>query len=198
LDSCERTTHGFCDASTMAYGAAVYLQTVHPDGSISTSLVLAKARVLPVWPITVPRAELTSAVLLAELLAHCLQLFDFALSQVYAWTDSEIVLHWIPKSPPQLDRFVSHRIYMIQQLLPGVSWRHVVSEHNPADLASRVVRGPDLSASALWWTGPPWLLLPQPAWPQAMLSKPPAAVFTVSIKPCHDLPPAQKHFLHSL
>ncbi len=190
--------HGFCDASTVAYGAAIYLRTIHADGTTTTTLVMAKARVLPVHPITVPRAELTGAVLLAELLCHCSRLLDMSFLQVHAWTDSEILLHWIPKTPTQLDRFVSHRIYKIQQLLPGVSWRHVTSEFNPADLASRGMRGPDLAMSALWWSGPPWLSLPQQDWPRSKLSKPPAAVFTVTIKPCLDLPPAQKQFLHSL
>ncbi len=190
--------HGFSDASTVAYGASIYLRSVHQDSSTCIILVLAKARVLPVRPITVPRAELTGAVLLAEMLAHTAELLDIPLTDVFAWTDSEIILHWLPKTPNQLDRFVSHRIYRIQQLLPGVTWRHVVSEHNPADLASRGVPGSVLITSALWWSGPPWLPLPQVDWPLSKLSKPPAPVFAVSIKPSLDLPAPQKRFLASL
>jgi len=189
--------HGFSDASTVAYGAAVYLRTVHMDGQVSITLVLAKARVLPVRPITVPRAELTGAVLLADLLAHCSPLLDILLSDVFAWTDSEIVLRWLPKTPVQLDRFVSHRVYKIQQTLPGVTWRHVSSEFNPADLASRGVPGSDLTMSALWWSGPPWLSLPQDQWPRTVLSKP-SPVFAASIRRPSDMPASQRSFLRQL
>ena len=119
-----------------------------------------------------PKAELTGAVLLTELLAHTAELLQIPLSDVFAWTNSEILLHWLPKTPHQLDRFVSHWIHRIQTLLPSVTWRHVISAQNPADLASRGVSGSVLIASALWWSGPPWLPLPQDQWPVPKLTKP--------------------------
>ncbi len=87
------------------------------------------------------------------------------------------------KSPPQLDRFVANRVHAIQELLPDVSWRHVPTSSNPADLASRGVRAPDLATSALWWSGPPWLSLPPNQWPATKLSKPvvPALVATIRL-----------------
>ncbi len=182
----------------MAYGAAIYLRTTDSDSNVSTSLVIAKSRVLPVQPITILRAELTGALLMAELLSHCMTSFSIPSSQVHAWTDSQIVLHWLPKTPSQLDRFVAHRIHKIQQKLPGVTWCHVASEDNPADLASRGVRGPELSTSALWWAGPSWLLQPQPSWPKSKIIKPATSLFSVSIKLCLQLPQARIHFLHSL
>ncbi len=39
--------HGFSDASSNAYGAAVYMKILHEDTTISISFVTAKARVLP-------------------------------------------------------------------------------------------------------------------------------------------------------
>lgn len=123
-------------------------------------------------PVTIPKAELTGAHLLAKLLRKTADLLDIPLTKVFAWTDSEIVLHWLPKSPPLLDRFVANRVFAVQQLLPDVVWRHVCSADNPADLASRGVRAEDLIMSALWWLGPPWLLRPQEQWPKHKRSKP--------------------------
>jgi len=141
--------HGFCDASSVAYGAAIYLRTIAEDGTTSITLVVAKARVLPVKPITIPRAELLGAHLLAKMLVHTGKLLDIQPSQIFAWTDSEIVLYWIPKHPSQLDRFVANRIHAIQELLQSTTWRHVRSADNPADLASRGVRAPVLASSSL-------------------------------------------------
>ena len=65
-----RSLHSFADASSIAYGAAVYLCNVHQDTTISVSLVTAKARVSPLKSITIPRAELVAAYLLAKLNVH--------------------------------------------------------------------------------------------------------------------------------
>ncbi len=43
-----KTLHGFSDASSTAYGAAVYVRLLHEDKTISVALLTAKARVLPV------------------------------------------------------------------------------------------------------------------------------------------------------
>ena len=193
-----RSLHGFCDAFAVAYGAAIYLRTEHADGRVFTALVIAKARVLPVKPTTIPRVELTGAHLLAKLLSHTRTLLNIPTEQVHAWTDSQIVLHWLPKTPPQMDRFVANRVYSIQQLLPNVIWRHVSSSDNPADLASRGVRAPDLATSALWWSGLPWLLLPSHNWPSHKMSKPAVPLFCVTIKPCLQTPDEQAGFLRDL
>ncbi len=173
--SINKALHGFCDASTLAYGVAIYLRSVHEDGSISVALVTAKARVAPVKPITIP-TELLGAHLLAKLLHHTVSILDIPQSCTFAWTDSEIVLYWLPKQPPQLDRFVANRVHAIQSLIPPQLWRHVRSSNNPADLASRGMCAPDLTASTLWWSGPLWLSLPPTAWPAHKLSKPSTAI----------------------
>jgi len=190
--------HGFCDASSVAYGAAIYLRTISEDGSTSTTLVVAKARVLPVKHVTIPRAELLGAHLLAKMLVHTSELLDIPSSHIFAWTDSEIVLYWIPKSPSQLERFIANRVHAIQDLVPPSSWRHVRSADNPADLASRGVRAPVLATSLLWWSGPPWLLQSPDKWPVHKLSKPAATVQCLSIQPTLQPVSTQKRFLEVL
>ncbi len=189
--------HGFCDASTVAYGAVVYLRSVYADGTVSTTLVSAKARVLPVKPVTIPKAKLLGAHLLAKL-PHHIAALSISIDSCYAWTDSEIVIHWQPKSPPLLYRFVANRVHAIQQLTPPSLWKHISSGDNSADLASRGIRAPDLTASALWWSGPAWLVLPPSQWPSKRPSKPAIPALTASIKPCLLLPPETVQFLVKL
>ncbi len=191
------TLHGFCDASSVAYGIVIYARMEAPD-SISTSLVIAKARVLPTRPITIPKAELSGALLLAKILKHTVNVLNLPLSSVYAWTDSQIVLFWLPKSPSQLNRFVANRVATIQDLLPSEHWRHVPTADNPADLASRGSRADDLLASELWWHGPKWLTLSQEHWPPPFRSKPPIPIYTVSIKPANSLSPSLSSFISNI
>jgi len=190
--------HGFSDASKVAYGAAIYLRTVNEDGSISTTLVVAKARVLPVKPVTIPRAELLGAHLLARMLTHTGKLLGIPDTHLFAWTDSEIVLYWLPKHPSSLDRFVANRIHAIQDLVDPTHWRHVRTHENPADLTSRGVRAPDLTSSTLWWSGPPWLSQPPTHWPAHKLNKPTATVQCLSITASPEIPTAKKLFLQDL
>ena len=55
--------HHFSDASTIGYGQCSYIRLVNEKGDIHVSLLCAKARVAPVKQVTIPRLELTAAVL---------------------------------------------------------------------------------------------------------------------------------------
>ena len=165
--------HGFSDASTKAYGGAVYLRHVHADSSISTVLVYAKARVCPLKSKTIPQLELQAAALLAKLIQYVATTLKIPLHDSQLWTDSEIVIHWLRRMPCSLDAFVSHRVALIQDTLPDSPWRHVASSDNPADLASRSSTALNLTESSLWWHGPLWLSLPDTQWPTSGVGSPP-------------------------
>ena len=57
--------HHFADASSHGYGICSYLRLIGSDGHVSVSLVFAKSAVNPIKAVTVPRLELTAAVLAA-------------------------------------------------------------------------------------------------------------------------------------
>jgi len=61
------TLCGFCDASTRAYAAVVYL-VVRTSLGVVVRFVVAKTRVAPLQPQTVPLLELLSAFLLSKLI----------------------------------------------------------------------------------------------------------------------------------
>ena len=54
--------HHFSDAGTEGYGQCSYLRLVDTRNRVNCSLLIGKARVTPLKPITVPRLELTAAV----------------------------------------------------------------------------------------------------------------------------------------
>ena len=59
--------HNFSDASLFAYGACACLRLVDCNGSCDCSLVIGKARLAPNKAVSIPRLELTPAVLAVRL-----------------------------------------------------------------------------------------------------------------------------------
>ncbi|XP_063381909.1 uncharacterized protein LOC134668358 [Cydia fagiglandana] len=53
--------HIFTDASERAYGACLYLRSINGKGDVLVRLLLAKSRVAPIKPTTIPRLELSGA-----------------------------------------------------------------------------------------------------------------------------------------
>ena len=156
--------HGFCDASELAYAAVVYLRLITTLNT-QVSLVISKTKVSPIKRLTIPRLALCEACLLAQLLHHVRQVLDVPLSQIYAWTDSTIVLNWLDGSPKRFKTYVGNRISMIMELLPPDKWHHVSGIDNPADCASRGVFPSELLRHPLWWNGPTWLKRSPADWP---------------------------------
>lgn len=162
----DRELHGFSDASITAYGGVGYLRTFHSDLSISVDLVSSKSRVAPVKTQTVPRLELSGALLLAELLMSVALDLTILPTSTYVWSDSAVVLGWLNKSLHHLNVFVANRVSKISSLITPSHWRYVDTKCNPADLLSRGVAPDDLVTDQLWWHGPEWLSLEPAQWPR--------------------------------
>lgn len=148
--------HGFCDASTIAYGAVAYLRVKTYNNEYKTMLIAAKTRVAPVKPVSLPRLELCGAVLLSKLLKHISRATRIPRKQIFAWTDSTIVLSWLTGDPTRWQTFVRNRVVTVLDNI-GNAWYHVQSQDNPADIASRGMLLSDLKEFSLWWNGPKWL-----------------------------------------
>lgn len=149
--------HGFCDASSLAYGAAVYTRIVQTDGTYIVRLITAKSKVAPVKTVSIPRLELCGAVMLKRLIDKVKEAMFSENIPVFAWSDSEIVLHWIRGHPREQQVFVANRITEIQETLSTTNWRRIPSELNPADCISRGMATQDLMRHDLWWNGPEFL-----------------------------------------
>ncbi|GFX14767.1 integrase catalytic domain-containing protein [Trichonephila clavipes] len=158
--------HGFADASSLAYAAAIYCRQKH-NGKIKVQLLVSKTKVAPVKQVSIPRLELCGAHLLSKLFKSVLRTLEYYTFDVFAWTDSKIVLSWLSGHPRQWKTFVANRTSEIIEVLPTKHWRHVPSKENPADIASRGIDPKCLPDCKLWWQGPPWLRLETSSWPKA-------------------------------
>jgi len=100
--------HGFCDASMSAYAPCLYLRSV-TNGESNVHLLCAKSRVALLKALTIPRLELSAALLLAELIVNAKEAIDFDCT-FHCWSYSSIVLAWIRQRPREFNVFVSNRI----------------------------------------------------------------------------------------
>lgn len=149
--------YGFSDASKKTYGACIYLRSFTSEGLPKVHLVCAKSRVTLLKVLSIPRLELCSAQLLAQLAAKVKKLLDIKINKKYYWTDSTIVLHWIRATNKKLPVFIAHRVGDIQDATAAKDWKHVGSKENPADLISRRASIKELATSRIWWNGPHWM-----------------------------------------
>lgn len=148
--------HHFSDASTTGYGECTYLRAIHANGDVHCSLVMGKARVAPTKVTTVPRLELSAAVVAARTSAMLRNELEMDGLQEYFWSDSKVVLGYINNDARRFHVFVANRIQRIKSTTDPKQWRFVCSKDNPADHASRGLMVDQLVASN-WFTGPDFL-----------------------------------------
>lgn len=156
--------HCFCDASQLAFGACVYIRSKDVAGNVQTSLLCAKARVAPLKPTTIPRLELCSALLGAQLSSAVTQALRCRIDRHVYWSDSKVVLGWL-QSANRTKAFVTNRVAAITELSDTKNWRYVPTAVNPADLCSRGVDPQNVKAADMWWHGPTFLKQNESLWP---------------------------------
>lgn len=159
--------HCFCDASERGYGCCVYVVSQNTEGQTISQLLITKSRVAPLRGLSIPRLELCAAVLGSQLVDKLRNGTDFTGSVTF-WTDSTVVLYWLRAPPADWKVFVSNRIAEVQRLSKGFQWRHVPTEHNPADKISRGIRPNQIMDDELWWHGPQYLSQPVSYWPETL------------------------------
>ena len=151
----------FCDASKIAYSAAVYLHQESEDTS-KCDLIFSKSRLAPTKSLTIPRLELMAVLIGTRITTFVRKELGISLEETVVWTDSQCVLHWIA-SENVSSVFVRNRVREIKQC-EVKEFLYVPSAENPADLASRGVSVDQLRDSNLWWNGPAWLSQKRIAW----------------------------------
>ena len=150
---------GFCDASSRAYTAVVYLKVVSDTNQVDIRFVAAKTRVAPTNGPTIPRLELLSALLLSKLIdsVHSALQQELQLNDPTCFTDSKVALYWIQGTNHEWKQFVENRVNTIRQLVAPNHWKHCPGKDNPADIPSRGASASELSENPLWLNGPDWL-----------------------------------------
>ena len=165
-DVTECYLHGFGDASKKVYCAMVYLVYCTKDGKARVRLVASKTRVAPLKELSIPRFELMSARILAQLMytgKNALQ-SQVKLDGVRFWLDSKTALSWI-QNKGEWKQFVCHRVNEILKLTDKEDWAYWSTLKNPAKLSSRRVLASQLKENQLWYSGPSWLTERPEDWP---------------------------------
>lgn len=157
--------HIFTDSSQNAYGACVYVSSRDNIGEPLVRLLLAKSRVCPIKPTTIPRLELCGALVGVRLYEKVIGSLRARVDSVTFWTDSMIVLGWLKMLPSRLQLFVRTRTAEINEKTSHHTWRHVPTNQNPADLISRGVDARLIRDLDLWWSGPAFLKQDSSMWP---------------------------------
>lgn len=142
--------HGFPDASHAALGAVLYVRLIDEDHHARITILCAKSKVALLKKVTIPRLELSAAVLLARLDNRLLANSNFLSVIIHLWVDSCVVLGWIKEQPLSWKEFIANRVALMQILVPNAYWHHVPGSDNTADSASRGISSQQLKTHPLW------------------------------------------------
>lgn len=165
---------GFCDASQHGYAAVLYIKMLNCDSNSTIFLVGTKTKLAPIKSLSIPRLELNAALLLSRWMNRIRTTLQPQLNIVdlYAWSDSAIVLSWLNNPHCSFKVYVSNRAHQINTLVPDCRWRHVKSDENPADCASRGVLPSVLFNLSLYWQGPRFIHDDAATWNESVPSIP--------------------------
>ncbi|XP_025193669.1 uncharacterized protein LOC112593492, partial [Melanaphis sacchari] len=168
---CRYDLCGFSDASGKGYAAVAYLRVTDLSGDTRIYLLGSKTKLAPMKSMTIPRLELSGTVLLALWLCRLKRVLEnqLVINEVFAWSDSTIVLAWLSNPHSAFKTFVSNRVHQVKTAIPQCQWSHVSSEENPADCCSRGLRPSELVKASLYWKGPSFLTSSSDSWPKSVV-----------------------------
>jgi hypothetical protein len=156
--------HVFCDGSERGYGACAYLRLVDENDQVSCLLVIGKARLAPMKQLSIPRMELSGAVVACRIKAMLDSELDMKVDETIFWTDSTILLGYIRNKTRRFKTFVGNRLSVIHDNSTPDQWHHVDSDLNPADIASRGLDPNDTAKMQTWLYGPDFLYQTPTEW----------------------------------
>jgi len=157
--------HHFSDASQQGYGAVSYIRFLDDKDTIHCSFVMEKARTAPLKTVTIPRLELSAAVMASRLDKTLRKEIDIPVDESVFWTDSTCVISYIQNNDNRFHTFVANRIAIIHDATSPSQWRYVDSERNPADDASRGLKEDSVIFKSHWINGPDFLWELESRWP---------------------------------
>ncbi|XP_065680585.1 uncharacterized protein LOC136094531 [Hydra vulgaris] len=132
-----RSIHVFTDASCKANGAVAYQQCLYDTGEVTYLIIMSKAQVSPLQPISILRLELLGAVLGLRLAEKIVKALKLETKDVTIWCNRINFLWWIKNQGRKLKPFVVN----------GITVREFENNY-------------------VWWHGPSFLNSLEEKWPQ--------------------------------
>ena len=155
----------FSDASTDGYGQCSYLRLVDDKDRAHCSFLLGKARVTPLKPVTIPRLELTAAVVSVRVSQTLQQEFEYDSEIEFFWTDSKVVLgKMMTNDARRFHIFVANLEQQIRDHTSPKQWHYIETKNNPADDASSGLSARSLVEKKRWINGPAFLRENSESW----------------------------------
>ena len=107
----------------------------------------------PIHEITIPRLELTAAVIFVKLSKIIREELEIATDQVNYWPDSSTVLKCLGNDSKRFRTFESNRLTVIRNGSSVSDWRYINQDHTPADDASKGLRLQKIAKDNRWLIG---------------------------------------------
>lgn len=164
--------HHFADASEDAYGSVSYLLMRNTSNETQCAFMMGKSRVAPLRPPTIPRLELTAATVAIRMDSVLRRELQLNLAESVFWTDSTVVLQYLRNETTRFRTFVANRVAAILKGSDVEQWKHISTDKNPADCASRGQRVDEFMKNRTWVSGPDFLRSPVEFWPNTPLNCP--------------------------
>lgn len=120
-----RDLHIFCDASEREYGSVAYMRTVYDQKQVHISFVLTRSHIAPKKQLSMPRLELSAALIGAQLASVLQAELTLPIGQVILWSDSTTVLHWLKTESCRYKVFLGTCVAEIQNLMDVANWRYM-------------------------------------------------------------------------
>jgi len=150
--------HHFSDASQAGYGQCSYLRLLNESNQTHCSLVMGKARVAPLKPVTIPRLELTAAVVSVRVSQWLVPELDYEEVTEFFWTDSKVVMGYVSSVTRRFHIFVANGVQQIHEHTKPQQWQYINTHSNSADAASRGLTAKQLlNDDSRWLRGPHFL-----------------------------------------
>ena len=109
------TLHHFSDASQNGYGQCSYIRLVDNYNRVHCSLLLGKSRVVPKKFISIPRLELTAALLSVKITCLLKKELDINCADEVFWINSKLVLGCIANTIKRFKTFVGNRVQQFKE-----------------------------------------------------------------------------------
>ena len=122
--------HHFGDTPFVAYGSCCYIQLTDEKGNIQRSFLIGKSRLSPIKIVSIPRLQLTAAVLFVKLDKLVRKELDVINCPSTFWTDSTAVLFTIKNSTNRFPVFLANRLAIIEKHGNASQHRHVPTKLN--------------------------------------------------------------------
>ena len=162
----------FSDGALVSYGVCCYIRWSLAGGGYWCRLIMSKGKIAPKFRATIPRMELSGAVLQVRMEKFVKEETGFQFEKVWHFIDSSTVLGYLHKNNGSFKPYEGVRVSEIQSnskyndqgMLQEWAWVPGGDE-NPADLTTKTVSPKEIGPGSMWQNGPDFLYQDESNWP---------------------------------